>query len=362
MPIVQVEWLAGRSPEQKQSLVTAITDAMSSIGGSQREAVHVVLHDVPPANWGKGGTLFEQPQKDLPDGAGAPEKDRKAEEDDATSPAGSALSALLGAGEAMRVFDLEQPRKEGMPVFPAHRPGYSYLLHRHHEDEYRPEESGPRTSASGVIICMEHTGTHIDALCHQADGLTLYGGVPVKGAQTGKGFTELGVEEVPPIIAPGVLLDVATSRGVESLDSGYAVTAEDLEMCRSQQDVTIHPGDVVLVRTGNARRYWADPEGYLAGPGMAAGASRWLAERQVLAVGADNMAWDLIGVPDPDLKVMLPGHLILLARLGIYIIENLQLEELASARHHRFSFFCTPLKFVGATGSPVRPLAIVPDD
>jgi kynurenine formamidase len=59
---------------------------------------------------------------------------------------------------------------------------------------------------------------------------------------------------------------------------------------------------------------------------------------------------------------MLPGHLILLARLGIYIIENLQLEELASARHHRFSFFCTPLKFVGATGSPVRPLAIVPDD
>lgn len=359
MPIVQVEWLAGRSPEQKESLVTAITDAMSNIGGAQREAVHVVLHDVPPANWGKGGKLFEQPQKDQTDGAGAPEKVRKAEEDNATS---HARPTLLGAAEAMRVFDLEQPRKEGMPVFPAHRPGYSYLLHRHHEDEYRPEESGSRTSASGVIICMEHTGTHIDALCHQADGLTLYGGVPVKGVQTGKGFTELGVEEVPPIIAPGVLLDVATSRGVESLDPGYAVTAEDLEMCCSGQDVTVQPGDVVLIRTGNARRYWDDPEGYLAGPGMAAGASRWLTERRVLTVGADNMAWDVIGVPDPDLKAMLPGHLILLARHGIHIIENLQLEELASARRYRFSFFCTPLKFVGATGSPVRPLAIVSDD
>ncbi|HEY6674540.1 MAG TPA: cyclase family protein, partial [Rubrobacteraceae bacterium] len=73
-----------------------------------------------------------------------------------------------------RVFDLEQPRTEAMPVHPAHRQaGYSYLLHRHHEDEYRPEESGPRTGAAGVLICGEHTGTHIDALCHQADALTL---------------------------------------------------------------------------------------------------------------------------------------------------------------------------------------------
>jgi kynurenine formamidase len=57
----------------------------------------------------------------------------------------------------------------------------------------------------------------------------------------------------------------------------------------------------------------------------------------------------------------LPGHLILLARCGIYIIENLNLEELAASGRHRFDFVCTPLKFVGATGSPVRPLAIVPE-
>src|SRR5919202_4623242 len=79
-----------------------------------------------------------------------------------------------------RVFDLEQPRTAGMPIHPAHeQAGYSYLLHRHHEDEYRPEEEGPRTGAAGIIICAEHTGTHIDALCHQADALTLYGGVRV---------------------------------------------------------------------------------------------------------------------------------------------------------------------------------------
>ncbi len=75
-----------------------------------------------------------------------------------------------------RIFDLEQPRTAEMPIHPAHQQaGYSYLLHRHHEDEYRPEEAGPRTGAAGVIVCGEHTGTHIDALCHQSDALVLYG-------------------------------------------------------------------------------------------------------------------------------------------------------------------------------------------
>ena len=73
---------------------------------------------------------------------------------------------------------------------------------------------------------------------------------------------------------------------------------------------------------------------------------------------ADNMACDVIGAKDPDLGVILPEHLILLARNSIYIVENLQLEELVAGQH-RFSFFCTPLKFVGATGSPVRSLASV---
>ncbi|MGB3682627.1 MAG: hypothetical protein WA990_09090, partial [Rubrobacteraceae bacterium] len=86
------------------------------------------------------------------------------------------------------------------------------------------------------------------------------------------------------------------------------------------------------------------------------------ADKRVLAVGADNMAWDVIGDVDPDLGCTLPGHLILLARHGIYIIENLMLDDLAAAGHHSFQFVCTPLKLVGATGSPVRPLAIVPDE
>jgi kynurenine formamidase len=262
-----------------------------------------------------------------------------------------------------RIFDLEQPRTAEMPIHPAHRQaGYSYLLHRRHEDEYRPEETGPRTGAAGVVICAEHTGTHIDALCHQSDALTLYGGIAVdRGVQTSRGFTRLGVEEIPPILAPGVLLDVAASKGVGELEPGYAVTDGDLQACCERQGVSVEPGDVTLVRTGNAR-YWKDPERYLACPGMAASASYWLAERRVLAVGADNMAWDVPGLRDPELGCLNPGHLILLARYGIYIIENLALEELAAAGVYRFDFVCTPLKLVGATGSPVRPVAVVVPD
>ncbi len=257
------------------------------------------------------------------------------------------------------IFDLEQPRTAEMPIHAAHQQaGYSYLLHRHHEDEYRPEQAGPRTGAAGVIICGEHTGTHIDALCHQSDALMLYGGVSVEDVQSSRGFTRRGVEEIPPIVAPGVLLDVAAKEGVDFLEPGHAITAQDLEACREEQGIVIEPGDVVLVRTGNAR-YWDDAERYLAGPGLDAGASYWAADRGVVAVGADNAAWDVPGLKDPELGCMLPGHLILLARRGIYIIENLNLEELTAAGRHRFDFVCTPLKFVGATGSPVRPLALV---
>jgi kynurenine formamidase len=264
--------------------------------------------------------------------------------------------------EPGRTFDLEQPRTAEMPIHPAHQQaGYSYLLHRHHEDEYRPEEAGPRTGAAGIIICGEHTGTHIDAICHQSDDLELFGGVPVdRSVQTSRGFARLGAEEIPPIVAPGVLLDVAASKGVECLGPGYAVTDEDLESCREEQGITVEPGAVALVRTGNAR-FWDEPERYLAGPGMAASASYWFAEGRVLAVGSDNTAWDVPGVRDPELGCFLPGHLILLARRGIYIIENLQLDGLAAARGYRFTFICTPLKFVGATGSPVRPLALLPE-
>ncbi|HMF14320.1 MAG TPA: cyclase family protein, partial [Gemmataceae bacterium] len=90
------------------------------------------------------------------------------------------IDSLLSA----RVYDLEHPRFAGMPIHPAHKPGYFYALHRRHRDTYNPETQGPRSSASGMLTMMEHTGTHLDALCHQAHQMRMFGGVEVDSAET----------------------------------------------------------------------------------------------------------------------------------------------------------------------------------
>jgi kynurenine formamidase len=259
---------------------------------------------------------------------------------------------------AARVYDLEQPRFAGMPIHPTHRPGYFYALHRRHRDNYRPETEGPRTGASGVLTMMEHSGTHIDALCHQACDLTLHGGVRADEAETTTGFRRLGIEEVPPLLGPGVLLDVAGWKGRPRLEPGYSIRDEELAACAQAQGVEVRAGDVIVVRTGYAE-LWHDEAQYLRAAGVGKSGSLWAAERGVVAVGADNMAWDVPGERDPDTGATLFAHAYLLVQKGVYILENLNLDALARDRCWRFAFVGIPLKFKGATGSPLRPLALV---
>jgi kynurenine formamidase len=266
------------------------------------------------------------------------------------------LSQLFDLLITARVYDLEQPRRMHAPTFPAHWPGHILTLHRRHE----PGLEERRTSASGMIVTTEHAGTHIDALCHQAEDLRMYGGVEVTPEiQTSAGFTELGVDSVLPMVKRGVLLDVAAANGGE-LPPEYRITEDDLRRASRQQEVSIAPGSVVLVRTGNGA-YWEDPERYLKAPGVDRSGSEWLAERSVFAVGIDNVVWDIPGDFDPTIQSTLPGHVILLVRAGIYIIENVYLEALAADGVSEFLFVCLPLKFQGGTGSPVRPIAVVPE-
>jgi kynurenine formamidase len=259
---------------------------------------------------------------------------------------------------AARVYDLEQPRYHGMPIHPTHRPGYHYALHRRHRDGYHPEAHGPRTGASGVLTMMEHSGTHIDALCHQACGLKLYGDIPVESAETPTGFTRLGIETVPPLLGRGVLLDVAGWKGQSPLPPHYSISAEELQGCAAAAGVEVRSGDVLLVRTGYGA-VWNDEAVYLQAAGVARSGTLWAAQRGVVAVGADNMAWDVPGERDPETGATLFAHVYLLPQKGIYILENLNLEELSRDRRYEFAFVGIPLKFRGATGSPLRPLALV---
>ena len=145
------------------------------------------------------------------------------------------------------------------------------------------------------------------------------------------------------------------------LPQGYAITADELKACAAAESIMPQKGDMLLVRTGYAAR-WNDAAAYLEAAGVSKSGSLWAAEAGVAAVGADNMAWDAPQERDPETGSMLFGHLHLLAQKGIYIIENLILEELAREHHYEFAFVGIPLKFMGATGSPIRPLALVPGE
>jgi len=249
-----------------------------------------------------------------------------------------------------RVYDLEQPRYHGAPMHPGHiPPGFAYVLHRRHES--RAATPDGRSGSSGTLITSDHAGTHIDALCHQAVNLQLCGGVDAQAVATSFGYRELGVETIDPIVARGWLIDLGT------VEPDRWIGLDEVRRSADAQGVRPEAGDVLLVRTGNGVN-WDDEARYLRGAGMKGEVSRWLADLGVHAVGADNMAWDWIGGPDPDLGISLPGHVILLVDSGIYIIENLFLEDLAAAGVHEFTFVCTPLQIRGATGSPVRPIAL----
>lgn len=267
--------------------------------------------------------------------------------------AGAELGAeLIARLASARIVDLEQPRFQGMPMFPANNPNYTFMLHRRHELGLES-----RTSAAGMILTADHAGTHVDALCHQAENMVMYGGIRVSAANQGPGgLTELTAETLPPIVRRGVLVDLVAARG-DRLPPRYLVERDELAAVADQQGVEVRPGDVLLVRTGWGSA-WRDQD-YITGGGMARSCGEWVTERQVYAVGADNMSWDLPGYTDPVLGTTLPNHTLLLARAGILIFENLLLEDLAATGAREFVFVSLPLKLVGATGSPTRPVAII---
>jgi kynurenine formamidase len=185
----------------------------------------------------------------------------------------------------------------------------------------------------------------------------MFGGVKTDAAETPAGFTALGVETVPPLLTGGVLLDVAGFKGVPRLPAKYSISGDELRACAAAQGTTLHRGEVLLVRTGFGA-IWSDEPAYLAAAGVGKTGTLWAADCGAVAVGADNMSWDAPDDRDPETGATLFAHSYLLPQKGVYIMENLNLERLAQQRVYRFAFVGIPLKFNGATGSPLRPLAL----
>jgi kynurenine formamidase len=264
----------------------------------------------------------------------------------------SELLAGLGLVRAGRVYDLGMDIDERMPggppdAFPRFARSFCATPGR---------QAGAFDYAAEVIFGTLHTSTHIDALVHvQRDG-RIFGGALDADVRGDRAFTQHGVETIPPILARGVVLDVAAALGADALADGYEIAPVDLQAALDRSATNVRSGDVVLVRTGKIRDYHAKPDAFHEhAPGVGADAAIWLHECGMAVLGVDTAGTEPAPIPYPAHTT----HVAMLVDRGVHLIENLMLDAVCAAGVSEGLFICLPLRITGATGSWVRPVLVV---
>jgi kynurenine formamidase len=232
---------------------------------------------------------------------------------------------LIRTGE---VIELGQVLRAGMPM-PATR-----RFDLHTKRTFMNPQSNQRGSNEEIVTTeLGQVGTQFDGFAHQSHGDSLYNCFKISETATRTGFTKLGIEKVGTLLARGVLIDVAGLKGVDTLP------------------------DALLLHTGWGRLWEKDNARYMkSAPGIGVAAAEWLVTQDPMLVGADTGPVEVS--PNPDTQISAPVHQIMLVVNGIYLLENLKLDELAAKGVHEFAFVMQPLKIQGGTGSTVAPVAI----
>jgi kynurenine formamidase len=221
-----------------------------------------------------------------------------------------------------------------------------------------------------VITELGQVGTQLDAFAHQIYGGEYYncitnnemsfgeGGANDLTAGARQGFPKLGVEKIPDIMTRGVLIDVAGLKNLDMLQGGYVITADDLQQALAREKLKLEPGDAVMINTGWAKQYTVkDKDKYLkSSPGIGIEAGEWLIKQNPMLVGTDTCCVEVR--PYPGQKINLPIHAMFLIVNGVYLVENLRLEQLAAAHAYETAYIMTPLKIEGGTGSTIAPIAV----
>ena len=276
------------------------------------------------------------------------------------------VRAALSMATQGRVYDLDCERFPGMPLFPGHPP-FQVMAYRtprgldnQGDQEWLADNAVNFAWQSEMVMGTVHSGTHIDALSHITcgDEHSWFGGGCAERDLGDFGPLRDDATDIPPIITRGVLLDVAGFRGVDALDAHEAVGPDELRSLCEQQQIAVRPGDVALVRTGYLSG-WPDAD-FIAGheqAGIDRDAALWLAEQGVVAVGGDTESLEVLPSTVPGNPH--PVHIALLVERGIFILEMVNCEQLARDGVREFCFMCLPLSIRGATGSMVRPIAVV---
>ncbi len=201
-------------------------------------------------------------------------------------------------------------------------------------------------------------GPQIDGLGHVGQDGMYYNCNNEKDFAAMTGLKKLGTEKIPPIVARGVLIDMAKHFGVSSLEAGKFFTAADIQAAATAQNVEVREGDVVLFHTGWTDAHLAsDPKKWISGePGTSEDAAVWLASKNVIAVGADT--WGVDVVPPEKEGRPFYGHVTLLKENGIYILENMNTGQLAKEGVHEFLFVLGQARIRGTVQMIINPVAM----
>jgi kynurenine formamidase len=251
-----------------------------------------------------------------------------------------------------QVVELGRVLESSMPLFGTRR-------FEIHTKRTGPPLGGNKRRSNEELVVTEigQVGTQFDMFPHQTIGNQFYNCFDNDEIATRNGFTKLGVEKIGTLFTRGVLIDVAALKGVPMLPAGYEITAADLQSGLQRQGVSLQAGDAVLIHTGYGKLWNVDNVTYNKDtPGIGAPAAEWLAKQDVMLIGADTFAVEAF--PNADKNISLPVHQIALVVNGIFLLENLKLDELAAAKAYEFAFIVQPLKVKGGTGSTVAPVAV----
>ncbi|MEH7387602.1 cyclase family protein [Bacillus sp. JJ1521] len=211
-------------------------------------------------------------------------------------------------------------------------------------------------SYSGDAISMyTHCGTHMDTFNHFGYKGEIWNGFKEKEHLGSRHWAVCGPENFPPIISRGVMIDVAASKGVDMLPESYGIGKADIQEALDQQGTDIKPGDIVMIRTGRMT-VWPDRDKYLnSTPGINIEAAEFIVSKGAIIIGADNISVEQLPSPEPD--NWHPVHSFCFTEVGVPLIEVMWLEELSKAKLYEVGIIGTNMPLVGATGSPIQPLA-----
>src|SRR5207237_7305917 len=196
-----------------------------------------------------------------------------------------------------------------------------------------------RRGSKGELLTSEigQVGTQFDGFAHQSIEYSHYNCFKTDEISTRTGFTKLGIEKVGTLMTRGVLIGVAALKGVDMLGDTYEITPADLQQALQRQNLTLQPGDAVLIHTGWGRLFAKDNARFMKScPGIGVAAAEWLAKQDPLLVGSDN--WPVEVAPNPDKEISLPVHQIMLVVNGIHLLEIMKLDDLAAKKAYEFAF------------------------